>query len=104
MKSLWTLALLAVCGGALAAQSLPSQVPGASRRPIRIPIRHADPWFVKYALEGRSLVSPELSTIFNLMGAGGQAGSQAAGSVNGLLEGGKLVVNPTDNSLWWFPD
>jgi len=46
------------------------------------------------------LVSPELSTLFFLMGAP----QGAANGVNGLLEGGKLLVNPTDNSLWWYPD
>jgi hypothetical protein len=104
MKSLWTLAVLSVCGLSAAAQSLPAQAPAQIRRAFRIPVRSADPWFIKFALEGRPLVSPELSTLFSFFGAGGQAGNQAAGQVNSLLTGGRLLVNPTDNSLWWYPD
>lgn len=77
---------------------------GQEAAPVRIPIRHADPWFVKAMMEGEQLRFPEISTIMAIsgMGPGGmQAGRQAG---NALFSGGKLVVNPTDNSLWFFPD
>ena len=73
-----------------------------SPRPIRIPVRHADPWAIKSMMEGRPLVSPELSTLLLSMGQTGLAGAAAAAS--NLLMGGYLIVNPTDNSLWWYPD
>ena len=68
--------------------------------PVRIPIRHADPWLVKGLIEGQPLMSPELGTIFGLFGAP----PGAAGQVNSLFKGGHFLVNPTDNSLWWYPD
>lgn len=68
--------------------------------PVRIPIRSADPWMVKAALEGLSVTQPEMSTIPGFGGLG-QAAGQAVGK---FYSGGKLIVNPTDNSLWFFPD
>ena len=102
MKSLFSLSVLALSIGSSLAAAIPHQQepPLPARRPIRIPVRSADPWFIKFALEGQRLVSPELSTLFFLMGAP----QGAANGVNSLLEGGKLLVNPTDNSLWWYPD
>lgn len=101
MKAFFSLLLMAVVvGSALSAANPQLQTPLPAKRPIRIPVRSADPWFIKFALEGQKLVSPELSTLFFLMGAP----QGAANGVNSLLEGGKLLVNPTDNSLWWYPD
>jgi hypothetical protein len=68
--------------------------------PVRIKIRHADPWAVKAMLDGQPLVSPELSTVFNLLGMP----PAAAQGVNSFFTGGHLIVNPTDNSLWFYPD
>lgn len=82
---------LAVIGGAMA-QSKPA--------PIRLKIRSADPWFVKAMLEGIAVDRPELSTVPGFGGLGNATGQ----AVRGLLSGGKLIVNPTDNSLWWYPD
>lgn len=31
-------------------------------QPVRFPIRHADPWFVKAMLEGQNPFAPEIST------------------------------------------
>ena len=50
-------------------------------------------------MEGRPIVSPEISTILLRMGQPGAAAA-AAGASN-LLMGGTLFVDPTDNSLWW---
>lgn len=82
---------VALVSGALA-QSKPS--------PIRLRIRGADPWYVKAMLEGIAVDRPELSTVPGFGGLGGATGQ----AVRGLLSGGKLIVNPTDNSLWWYPD
>lgn len=69
-------------------------------RPIRIPVRHADPYMVKALLEGQAIFQPELSTALGFAGVPGQA----AGAVNTFFKNGRLVVNPTDNSLWFFPN
>lgn len=84
-------------------------------RPVQIRVRHADPWAVKAMLEGESLMSPEISTILLVLGVGGnrsaQQGGQGApglgapqGGSGGFITGGKLIVNPADNSLWFIPD
>ena len=95
MRILAALALLASAGLALA-----QEAPKPATHAYRIKIRHADPWAVKAMLEGQSIQSPELSTILGFMGLP-QNTSQ---TVNSLVEGGKLIVNPTDNSLWFIPD
>lgn len=79
------------------AQDLPKQ---DSPKPFRIKIRHADPWFVKGMLEGRPLVSPEMSSI--LGGIGFPEG--AVNMISRAFENGKFIVNPTDNSIWWIPN
>lgn len=68
--------------------------------PFKIPVRHADPWKIKALLEGIAVNAPEISTLPGFQGFG-QNAANAAGS---FLRGGRLVVNPTDNSLWFFPD
>jgi len=70
--------------------------------PVRFRIRHADPWHVKAMLEGLGGTSPEVSTIQALLG-GGKQGNQNQQPNSPLLKDGYLVVNPTDNSLWWYP-
>lgn len=67
--------------------------------PLRFAVRHADPWMVKALLEGASIMQPELSTIWAIAGQ-----AQVPAAVNALFKNGRWVVNPTDNSLWFFPD
>jgi hypothetical protein len=101
MKRLFgLLGLACILPPALGATLPAQQTPLPAKHAVRIPIRHADPWFVKGLVEGQPLVMPELSTIFGLFGAP----PQSAGQVNGLFAGGHFLVNPTDNSLWWYPD
>ncbi|MCB8932627.1 MAG: hypothetical protein M9921_12420 [Fimbriimonadaceae bacterium] len=93
----WVLAIAAAASmTAASGQQLPRRTPV----PVRLQILHADPWFVKGMLEGQQLVSPELSSIFGFMGFPEGTGN----AINSLFSGGKLIVNPTDNSLWFFPD
>ena len=87
------LPLLCLVSGVSSARSI---------RPIRIAVLHADPYAVKAMLEGQPIVSPEVSTVLRLMGQG--AAASAAQSAINLLMGGRLFVNPTDNSLWWYLD
>jgi hypothetical protein len=64
-----------------------------------MPIYHADPWLVKTLIEGGTATSPELFAIWIARGL-------PMGPPNpnkGLLQDGYLVVNPTDNSLWYYP-
>jgi len=75
-----------------------------NRVPVKLQIHHADPWAVKAMLEGSNLTQPEISTLWGVRGgpkSGGGTGQQGGGSP--LLQDGFLVVNPTDNSLWWYP-
>ncbi|MEZ0324318.1 MAG: hypothetical protein ACAH95_00285 [Fimbriimonas sp.] len=131
-------------------------------RPVRVPIRSADPWFIKAMLEGTPVTQPEISTIQGVGGfgggggmgggfgggsfggggggqglggagggqgldggqtgglgggfggrgggqggAGGGAGQGGAGQGRGqglLPPGWRVMVNPTDNSLWLIPE
>ncbi len=70
--------------------------------PVKFPIRHADPWAVKAMIEGLNIKSPELSTVMNMLG--GRPPAAQGNSTSPLLKDGYLVVNPTDNSLWWYPN
>lgn len=72
-----------------------------SPRPIRIVVRHADPWAIKAMMEGQPIVSPEISTLLKRMGQ--PAAAAAVTGASNLLMGGVLFVNPTDNSLRWYP-
>lgn len=92
--------LALLVAASLASAGLAQTIPQRTPVPIRMEIRHADPWFVKAMLEGRGVVSPELSTVFGFLGFPPSTGD----TVNSLFKGGRLVVNPTDNSLWFFPD
>lgn len=65
---------------------------------LRIRVNHADPWFIVALLENWGVQSPELSTVFGALGA-----PQAGQALNSLFKG-KFIVNPTDNSILFFPD
>ncbi len=77
------------------AQQLPVPQPS---RPIRFAVNHADPWMIVALLEGRRVVSPEMSTLFNAMGMP----QQVEQGLNRLFQG-RFIVNPTDNSIWFYP-
>jgi hypothetical protein len=70
------------------------------RKPIRIQIRHADPWYVKGMLEGQPLMSPEISTLLTTMGVP----TGAVHMIDKMFEDGIFMVAPADNSLWWIPN
>jgi len=83
------------------AQSASAQTISLSptRTAAKIAIHHADPWMVKAMLEGMQVNSPEIGSIAGLGGVMARAASTAAA----YFQDGYLVVNPTDNSLWYFP-
>ncbi|HWA81809.1 MAG TPA: hypothetical protein VG820_00135 [Fimbriimonadaceae bacterium] len=68
---------------------------------IRIRIQHADPWAVKALLEGTQITQPELSAILGFAGIPDKD-SELIQSIFGSK--GRLVVNPTDNSLLFIPE
>ena len=78
---------------------IPASLFADTPRPFRIAVRHADPWAVKAMLEGIAIRNPEMSTLPGFQGLG-----QAANTAASLIQNGRLVVNPTDNSLWYFPN
>ena len=67
---------------------------------VRIPVFHADPWAVKALLEGNSISQPELSTILGFAGVPDKDSSLIEDLFGGK---GRIVVNPTDNSLLFIP-
>lgn len=93
---------LATLLGLLAFSALAQQQPLPRRRldPVRITIRHADPWYVLAMIQGQPIVSPEMSTILGFAGLP----QGMANAANSLFSGGRFLVNPTDNSLWFYPD
>lgn len=93
MKSCFLGLLLVLAGsaGANAGQGVP--------RPTKFQVNHADPYLIVALLEGRTVVSPELSTLFGFMGVPPEAGQ----ALNRLFKG-KFIVNATDNAIWFFPD
>jgi hypothetical protein len=67
---------------------------------FRITVLHADPYLIKAMLEGTSVMQPELSTILNFAGVP----DKDSELITSLFGGpGRIVVNPTDNSLLFFP-
>jgi hypothetical protein len=91
----FALVTIAVAAASVAA----AQTPAIHAEPFQLKIRHADPYMVKFMIEGRPIMQPEIGA---LMALGGMPNVGQA--VNSLIKSGHLVVNPTDNSLWWFPD
>lgn len=71
-----------------------------SAQPVRLRIRHADPWMVKAMLEGQQVTAPEISTVWALNGMMPAAGQ----AVQNYFARGRFVVNAADNSLWFFPE
>ncbi len=103
MKSLVSVGLSLGCAAVLSASGGTGRQTD-NRVPIRLPIRHADPWAVKAMMEGSSITQPELSTILGVRGgAMGRNATNGQAGNSPLLQDGFLVVNPTDNSLWWYP-
>lgn len=102
VKNILCIALIAVVAGAMAQDSAVRPHPV---RAFRFGVRHADPYMIKSLLEGRHITSPEIGTILGVSGMSGAIGSAAAAAnaAFSLLKDGVLLVNPTDNSLWWFP-
>src|SRR4051794_39595833 len=90
-------ALLAfvLAAGLVAAQGQPVGSSGV----IKIRIRHGDPWAIKALLQGTKITQPELSTILGFAGVP----DQPSELVKALLGEGTFAVNPTDNSLLFFP-
>lgn len=95
LRLVLALTLTALTMGAMASsQPLRTEDPVA----IRIPVRSADPWMIKSLLEGLAVKSPEMSTMPGFQGLQ----QNAAGAAGAFLRSGKLMVNPTDNSLWYI--
>jgi hypothetical protein len=67
---------------------------------VRIRVMHADPWAMKALIEGTSISQPELSSILGFAGIPDRDSEMITSIFGGK---GRLVVNPTDNSLLFFP-
>jgi hypothetical protein len=96
MKLLACLGLLVACASCSLAQTRPVGDNGV----MRIYVMHADPWAVKALIEGTPISQPELSTILGFAGIP----SKESSFIESIFGGqGTLVVNPTDNSILFFP-
>ena len=69
--------------------------------PIKIKVRHADPWMLVALLQGEPVVSPEISTLMGFMGMPAPPPTTGFGR---LIPPGRIFVNPTDNSIWFVPE
>lgn len=75
---------------------LPALPPSSD--PIRIEVRHADPYLIVALLKGLQPPFPELSTL-------GVFGYQLPqDETRNPFVRGLLIVNPADNSILFFPD
>ncbi|HZH97482.1 MAG TPA: hypothetical protein VEX38_00805 [Fimbriimonadaceae bacterium] len=99
---LLTICTLALAGCSAFAQTTGGIQTGQFKEPtvIRIPVFHADPYLIVALLEGRRVTQPELSSVFEFVGAPPAAGE----ALTNLFGRGKLIVNPTDNSILFFPE
>lgn len=97
MKLIATLATAACLATGVFAQGRPLGDSGV----IRIRVLHGDPWAIKALIEGTQITKPELSTILGFAGIPDKD-SALIESIFGSK--GRLIVNPTDNSLLFFPD
>lgn len=97
MKLIATLATAACLATGAFAQGRPLGDGGV----VRIRVMHGDPWAIKALIEGTQVTQPELSTILGFAGIPDKD-SELIQSIFGAK--GHLVVNPTDNSLLFFPD
>ncbi|KAA0225984.1 MAG: hypothetical protein HND42_09295 [Armatimonadetes bacterium] len=69
-----------------------------SSEPIRIEVRHADPYLIVALLKGLQPPFPELSTL-GIFGYQFPLNESRNPFVRGLL-----IVNPADNSILFFPE
>lgn len=92
MRTLLALGILAVAALGFAQTAV---------TPVKIKVRHADPWMLVALLQGQPVISPEISTLMGFMGM--PAPPQTPGFGN-LFPAGRVFVNPTDNSIWFVPE
>jgi len=67
----------------------------------RVKVYHADPWAIKAMIEGTPIDRPELSTVLGFAGVPDKDSSLIEEMFGGK---GRILVNPTDNSLIFIPD
>jgi hypothetical protein len=79
-----------------------AQVPPPKQEPrfIRIPVFHADPYLIVALLEGRQVMQPEISSLLDFVGFPPATGN----TLMNIFGKGKLIVNPTDNSIIFIPE
>jgi hypothetical protein len=80
------LVALSVAGASCAQTTEILKMIEGADRPVRVPIRSADPWFIKMMLEGTQVTQPEYSTIQGVQSFGG--GGMGVGFGSGNMGGG----------------
>jgi hypothetical protein len=67
---------------------------------LRFQVYHGDPYLIKALLQGTQVMQPELSTLLNFAGIPDKDSDLITSLFGGA---GRIVINPTDNSLLFFP-
>lgn len=67
--------------------------------PVRIQVRHADPYAIVALLQGNSIPFPEISTLAIFGFQPPQGGRQG----QGFVPEGSFVVDPATNAIWYLP-
>lgn len=88
------LVLLAFGAATLASAQKPAPTP------VKIKVRHGDPWAIAALLQGQPLSQPEISTVLGFMGVP----TPPVTGVGSLIQNGRIIINPADNSIYFTPD
>jgi hypothetical protein len=67
--------------------------------PVRMQVRHADPYAIVALLQGSSIPFPEISTLAVF----GFQAPQASRQGQGFVPEGNFVVDPATNAIWYLP-
>lgn len=67
------------------------------RTVVRYRIMHGDPYLIVALIQGLEVTSPEISTLFNFAGVPTTIPDDA------FIPKGRIVVDPTDNSIIYMP-
>ena len=96
MKLVATVGLFAVLATSAFCQARPIGDGGV----FRFQVLHGDPYLIKALLQGTQVMQPELSTLLNFAGVP----DKDSDLITSLFGGpGRIVINPTDNSILFFP-
>lgn len=86
-------------GGLIASSTIAQEITHGLR-PVRIVVRHGDPWVIVSLLKGQSPPFSELSTLAWFLGG---LPLEFGPSAGGIGPEGTYIVNPADNCIYFLP-